>query len=306
MDKFTAMRVFARVVETGNFTRAAETLAMPKATVTTFIQGLESQLKTKLLHRTTRQVNVTTDGALYYERAIRIIAEVDDLDASLSRSQGMPTGRLRVEMAGALSDSLLIPALSGFQEAYPDIQLDIGVSDRWVDYLAENVDCAIRAGTPTEQSLIARLVGEVRFLNCASPSYLHKYGVPAALEELKDGDHRFVGYLRAQTGQLMSVQLARGSESVEFRPNFAVTTSDTRSSMVAALQGMGIFQTPEMLAASAVADGRLVSVLPDWRRTPMPLYVVYPPNRHLSNKVRVFVDWIVKLLAEREQVAAEF
>jgi LysR family transcriptional regulator for bpeEF and oprC len=302
MDRFTAMRVFVRVVETGNFTRASETLAMPKATVTTLVQSLESHLRTKLLNRTTRQVNVTTDGALYYERAVRIIAEVEELDASLTHSQGRPSGRLRVEMAGALSDTIIIPALSEFQALYPDIQLDIGVSDRAVDYLAENVDCAIRAGAPAEQSMIARLVGQVNFVNCASPSYLQRYGHPHTVSDLQ-ANHKLVAYLQAQNGQVSKFQGREKGELVDFVPRHFVSASDTRSCLVAALEGLGVFQAPEILARSYLESGQLEAVLPGWQRDPMSLYVVYPPNKHLSNKVRVFVDWAVGLLGSNRAAA---
>ncbi|MDM9628519.1 LysR substrate-binding domain-containing protein [Rhizobium sp. S152] len=298
MDQLTAMRVFVRVVETGNFTRASETLAVPKATVTTLVQGLEGHLRTKLLHRTTRQVNVTTDGALYYERAVRILSEIDELDAGLSNSQGRPSGRLRVEMAGALSDTVIIPALESFYTQYPDIQLDIGVSDRSVDYIVENVDCAIRAGTPTDQSMIARLVGQVSFVNCASPGYLEKHGDPQSVTDL-EANHRLVAYLQAPSGQISRFQGQENGQLMDFAPRHIVSASDTRSCLAAALEGHGVFQAPEILARSYLAGGQLREVLPGWKRDPLSLYVVYPPNRHLSNKVRVFVDWVVGVLAGR-------
>src|SRR6218665_1145186 len=161
MDQLSAMRVFLRVVETGSFTGASAALGMPKATVSNLIQNLETHLQTKLLNRTTRRVMVTTDGALYYERANQIVTEIDELDGSLSHSRLSPSGRLRVEMSGAFADLLIIPELNDFHEKYPDINVDLGVGDRAVDYLAENVDCALRAGSPGSASLIARRVGEM-------------------------------------------------------------------------------------------------------------------------------------------------
>ena len=170
MDQLSAMRAFLRVVETGNFTRASEALRIPRATVTNLIQNLEAHLQTKLLNRTTRRVIVTTDGALYYERAARIVAELDELDGSLTHSQANPSGRLRVEMSGAFADWIVIPSLCGFHEKYPDIQIDLGIGDRTVDYLVENVDCALRAGSPGDPSLIARRVSELRLITCAAAS----------------------------------------------------------------------------------------------------------------------------------------
>jgi DNA-binding transcriptional LysR family regulator len=297
MDQLSAMRVFIRVVETGNFTRAADMLAMPKATVTNLIQGLEAHLRTKLLNRTTRRVMVTTDGALYYERAAQIISELEELDGSLSNSQSLPTGRLRVEMAGAFADSILVPALCDFYQRYPDIRIDLGVGDRTVDYLAENVDCALRAGTPADQSLIARRVSEIEMVTCAAPLYVEKFGLPQRPEELET-EHYSVNYFRAQNNRTVPFEFRKGNEIIEVNPRYLLSVNDSRTYMTAALAGLGLAQIPIFMAREPLAKGELIQTLPEWTRESLPLYVVYPPNRHLSNKVRVFVDWLVKLLAD--------
>ncbi|CDM58887.1 DNA-binding transcriptional LysR family regulator [Rhizobium tibeticum] len=297
MDQLSAMRAFIRVVETGNFTRAADTLAMPKATVTNLIQGLEAHLHTKLLNRTTRRVMVTTDGALYYERAAQIVSELEELDGSLSNSQGLPTGRLRVEMAGAFADWIVVPALCDFYQKYPDIRVDLGVGDRTVDYLAENVDCALRGGTPADQSLIARRVSEVEMLTCAAPLYIEKFGIPTRPEELEN-DHYSVSYFRAQTNRTLPFEFRKDNEDLEINPRYLLSVNDSRTFVNAALNGLGIAQLPRFMIRDALAKGDLVEILPEWSREPLPLYIVYPPNRHLSNKVRVFVDWLVKLLSD--------
>lgn len=295
MDQLSAMRAFARVVETGNFTRAATTLSMPKATVTTLIQSLEAHLHTKLLNRTTRRVMVTTDGALYYERAIQILSEIDELDGSVSSSQSLPSGRLRVEMAGAFADEIVVPALCDFHKRYPDIHIDLGVGDRLVDYLAENVDCALRGGTPSDQSLIARRVATIDLVTCASPGYIEKFGIPERPEDMESG-HFAVSYFRAQTGRAVPFEFQRGNEQVEIAPRYILSVNDSRSYVNAALNGLGIAQAPLFMIRDALEKGTLVRILPEWQRSPMPLHIVYPPNRHLSNKVRVFVDWLAKLL----------
>ncbi|MBB3316945.1 DNA-binding transcriptional LysR family regulator [Rhizobium sp. BK181] len=297
MDQLSAMRAFIRVVETGNFTRAADTLAMPKATVTNLIQGLEAHLHTKLLNRTTRRVMVTTDGALYYERAAQIVSELEELDGSLSNSQGLPTGRLRVEMAGAFADWIVVPALCDFYQKYPDIRVDLGVGDRTVDYLAENVDCALRGGTPADQSLIARRVSEVELVTCAAPLYIEKFGIPARPEELEN-DHYSVSYFRAQTNRTLPFEFRKDNEDLEINPRYLLSVNDSRTFVTAALRGLGIAQLPRFMIRDALTKGDLVEILPEWSREPLPLYIVYPPNRHLSNKVRVFVDWLVKLLSD--------
>jgi LysR family transcriptional regulator, regulator for bpeEF and oprC len=298
MDQLSAMRAFIRVVETGNFTRASDALRMPKATVTNLIQGLEAHLRTQLLNRTTRRVVVTTDGALYYERAVRIISEVDELDRSLSNSTTSPSGRLRVEMAGAFADWIVIPALCDFAKAYPDIRLDLGVGDRTVDYLAENVDCALRAGVPSDQSLIARRVSEISMLTCAAPAYLDKRGVPQSPAELET-IHYCVNYFRAQTNRTLPFEFTRNGEKIEVTGRYLLSLNDARSYVAAALAGLGVAQLPHFMIREELSDGRLIPILTDWSCELMPLYIVYPSNRHLSNKVRVFVDWLVKLLGNQ-------
>ena len=299
MDQISAMRAFLRVVETGSFTRASAALGMPKATVSNLVQNLETHLQTKLLNRTTRRVMVTTDGALYYERAIQIVTDIDELDGSLSHSRTNPSGRLRVEMSGAFADLLIIPELGDFHEKYPDIHIDLGVGDRTVDYLAENVDCALRGGSPGSPSLIARRVGEMDMIACAAPSYLAAFGMPQHPSELET-NHHCVNYFLAQTNRIMPFEFARKGEKVEVNGRYIVSVNDARSYLAAALSGLGIAPLPCFMARAAIAAGRLVPVLQEWDAETIPLYIVYPQNRHLSNKVRVFVDWTVRLLARTQ------
>ncbi|MBO0347464.1 LysR family transcriptional regulator [Roseibium sp. CAU 1637] len=297
MDQLSAMRAFLRVVETGNFSRASEALRIPRATVTNQIQNLEAHLQTKLLNRTTRRVIVTTDGALYYERAAKLIAEIDELDGSLSYSQANPKGRLRVEMSGVFADWIIIPALCEFYRTYPDIRIDLGVGDRTVDYLLENVDCALRVKTPGDPSLIARRVSEIDLVTCAAKSYLERYGAPSHPDDLRT-EHRCVSYFSPQTGQLFPFSFLGGEQPLEIEGRSHFSVNDGRSYATAALAGHGVAQMPRFMVAEDLRRGDLVPVLTKWQTTPLPLYIVYPPNRHLSNKVRVFVDWLVKLLAD--------
>jgi LysR family transcriptional regulator, regulator for bpeEF and oprC len=293
MDQLSAMRVFVRVVETGNFTRAATTLNIPKTTVTNMVQALEAHLRTTLLNRTTRRVMVTTDGALYYERAVQILAEISELDSSLSNSQTQPSGRVRVEMAGAFADLLVIPHLCDFHERYPQIKLDIGVGDRLVDYIAENVDCALRGGTPTDQSLVVRKVGEIGLKAYAAPRYLEKFGEPKHPREI-EGNHICVGYLQAPSGKVMPMTFCKGEEEMEIDADYIISVNDARSYLDAAISGIGLAQVPRFMAKAAVEQGKLVPILTDWECETFPLYIVYPQTRHLSNKVRVVVDWLAK------------
>ncbi|RCS23215.1 LysR family transcriptional regulator [Phyllobacterium salinisoli] len=297
MDQLAAMRAFIRVVEAGNFSRASESLGMPKATVTKLIQSLEGHLRTKLLNRTTRRVLVTHDGALYYDRALRLIADLEELDSGLADAQGLPQGRVRVEMSGALANLVLIPNLWDFKARHPGIRLDLGVSDRPVDILAENVDCAIRIGEITDQSLIARRIAQLHFVTCAAPSYLKKFGEPQHPRELEP-DHYVVGYFRAQTGQQLPLEFQReGEERLEVFGRYIVAANEAITYVAAAEAGMGIIQAPQLMTRKPFAEGTLQPILTDWKRESMPIFVVFPPNRHLSSKVRAFVDWAADLFA---------
>ena len=178
MDQLNAMRAFVRVVEVGTFTRAAELLDLPKPTVTKLIQQLEGHLHAQLLNRTTRRVTVTMDGAAYYERALRVLGEIDELDQSMASSQARPSGRLRIDVSASFATDIILPALPGFHARYPEIQIDMGLSDRPADLIGENLDLAIRAGAIDDQSLIARRIGEMMLITCATPGYLTKHGTP--------------------------------------------------------------------------------------------------------------------------------
>src|SRR3982751_2280856 len=195
MDRFDAMQAFARVVETGSFTKAAETLHMSKTSVTQLVQQLEARLRVKLLNRTTRKLNVTADGAAYYERVVRLLADMDDAETSLSSALASPRGRLRVDVPSPLARMILVPALPAFHARYPDIQLHLGVSDRMVDLIGENVDCVVRGGELADQSLMARRVGDLQLGVHAAPGYLERAGTPLHPRELEDTHHRVVGFL---------------------------------------------------------------------------------------------------------------
>jgi DNA-binding transcriptional LysR family regulator len=304
MDQLAAMRAFVRVVEAGTFTRAAEILDMPKPTVTKLIQQLEWHLRTRLLNRTTRRVTVTMDGAAYYERALRLLSELDELDASLTLAQARPGGRLRVDCSSALAISVIIPALHAFNARYPDIQLDLGLNDRPADLLGENLDCAVRAGEITDQSLIARRIGQMQVITCATPDYLARFGTPRHPRDIEDG-HRIVAYRPALGGRILPMVYQNHSETIEITGRYTIAVNDGMGYLAAGLASHGIMQLPTFMAREPIADGRLVPLLLDWCTAPKPLHIIYPPNRHLSNKVRVFVDWLAELLPKMSSVAPE-
>ncbi|MFD4840040.1 LysR substrate-binding domain-containing protein [Achromobacter sp. NPDC058515] len=296
MDRFDAMSAFARVVETGSFTKAAETLHMSKTSVTQLVQQLEARLRVRLLNRTTRKVNVTADGAAYYERVIRLLADMDDAETSLSSAAEAPRGRLRVDVPSPLARMILVPALPAFHARYPDIQLDMGVSDRIVDLIGENVDCVVRGGELTDQSLMARRVGDLQLGVYAAPAYLERAGMPSHPRELEDTHHRIVGFLWARNGRALPYAMRRGEERVNVHGRYVLAVDDGNAYLAAGLAGMGVLWLPDYMSRAHLASGELAPLFEDWRLDPMPMYVAFPPNRHVSAKLRVFIDWIVELM----------
>ncbi|MFL6586870.1 MAG: LysR substrate-binding domain-containing protein [Luteimonas sp.] len=296
MDRFDGMQAFARVVEAGSFTKAADTLQISRTAVTQLVQQLEARLRVKLLNRTTRQVNVTADGAAYYERVVRLLADMDDAETSLSDASTEPRGRLRVDVPSPFARMILAPALPDFHRRYPEIQLDLGVSDRRVDLIRENVDCVVRGGTITDQSLIARHVGDLQLGVHASPAYLQRMGTPAYPRELEDSHHRIVGFLWARTGTPLPYVMRRGDERLQVQGRYVVALDDGNAYLAAGLAGMGVLWLPTYMAGPHAASSELVTLFEDWTLDPMPMHVAFPPSRHVSAKLRVFIDWIVELM----------
>jgi len=303
MDRIDAMQVFARVVETGSFTKAAATLHMNKASVTQLIQQLEARLRVRLLNRTTRKVNVTADGAAYSERVVRLLADMDDAETSLSSASMTPRGRLRVDVPSPLARMLLIPALPAFYERYPEIQLTMGVSDRIVDIIGENVDCVVRGGEITDQSLVARHVGDLQLGIYAAPGYLQRFGTPAHPRELEEGRHSTIGYLWFRTGKALPYAMQHGEERIEAQGRPLLTVDDGNAYLAAGLAGLGMLWLPHYMAKPHLASGELLPLFEDWQMAPMPMYLAFPPNRHVSAKVRAFIDWVLELMAEHAPVA---
>ncbi|MGJ7486607.1 LysR substrate-binding domain-containing protein [Variovorax sp. LT2P21] len=305
MDRFDAMHAFARVVETRSFTKAAETLHMSKTSVTQLVQQLEARLRVKLLNRTTRKVNVTADGAAYYERVVRLLADMDDAETSLSSASASPRGRLRVDVPSPLARMILVPALPAFHARYPEIQLDMGVSDRMVDLIGENVDCVVRGGVITDPSLMARHVSDLALGVYAAPGYLASAGTPSHPRVLDDGaGHRIVGYVWSRTGKTFPYAMRRGDERVEVQGHCAFSFDDGNAYLEAGLAGLGILWLPEYMAKAHVARGELVALFEEWRMDPMPMFVAFPPNRRVSAKLRVFIDWVIELMAQHAPVSA--
>jgi len=261
------------------------------ATVSKLVRTLEKHLGVKLLLRTTRRVTVTTDGAAYYEKTAALLQSLEDIDSSFQSAQGKPRGHLRVDIGGTFARLVVIPALPDFLAKYPDISIDFGVSDRQVDLISDNVDCVIRGGELSDLSLVARLIGNAPRVTCATPGYLEKHGVPRKPGDLETG-HSIVNYISTRTGRPTPMYFARGKEKIELAVPHVVGVNESNAHFAAGLAGLGIIQTFSYTAQSHIEAGDIVPILEDWTPAPYPFYVVYPPNRYLSNRLRVFIDWI--------------
>jgi LysR family transcriptional regulator for bpeEF and oprC len=300
INKLQAMQVFVRIVETGGVTRAADSLQMPKATATSLVQQLEASLGVKLLNRTTRKVSVTTDGAAYYPRCVAILTEVRETEEALAQRHAAPQGRLRVEVPTLIARLVIVPALPVFFARFPDIELQLGCSERRADLIEEGIDCALWSGELEDSSLIARRVGQLYFGTCASPAYLAAHGEPHHPDELKA--HRCINHFSPRTGRIFDWVFAKDGVRLQTTLRGPIALDDENSYLAAAEAGLGVAQIPAFVLKDAMERGSLELLLGDWFSEPAPLSVVYPENRHLSNKIRVFVEWVAETFSEHDGI----
>jgi DNA-binding transcriptional LysR family regulator len=291
-----AIRAFVRIVEIGGFTRAAESLQIPNATLSKQIQQLEAHLGVKLLERTTRRVHVTGEGSAYYDRIRHLLTELDEIETTLGHAKCAPRGRLRVDSGGSTASALLIPALPEFQARYPDIQLQLGVTDRTVDLIGENIDCAIRS-TAHDPALIARRIGVLSWTTCASPAYIARYGVPTHPQQLIEDDFPVAGYFSHSSGVIQPIELLVGDEPFLVKPRHSILVNESNAHHACALAGLGLVHTLDFMVRPSIDRGDLVVVLKEYRAKPLDVFIVYPPSRQKSTKVRVFVDWVTQIYA---------
>ncbi|MGA0603453.1 LysR family transcriptional regulator [Caulobacter sp. KR2-114] len=293
MDRLDAMRLFTRVVDRRSFTQAAHDLDLPRSTATQVIQQLEARLGVRLLLRTTRAVRPTLDGEAYYRRCLAILDDVEDAEGAFRGAT--PKGMLRVEVQGALARHFLLPGLPAFLERYPDIDLAMSESDRWVDVVREGVDCVLRYGALPDSDLVARRLASLRRVTCAAPAYLQRHGAPRTPRDL--AGHHAVGLRSITTGALPAFDFvtADGVISLDLPARLSVTGVESFRDGV--LLGLGLAQMPVFHVQQALAEGRLVQVLADWPVPTAPVSVIYPRSRQLSPRVRLFIDWTVQRFA---------
>jgi LysR family transcriptional regulator for bpeEF and oprC len=293
MDRLQAMKVFTRVVETNSFSRAADTLDLPRASVTVIVQQLEAHLKTRLLQRTTRRLNLTPDGAAYYERCVRILADIEETESAFTTSTRGPRGKLRVDMPGAIGRLIVMPRLDEFHARYPDVELMLGFGDKPIDLIQDGVDCVIRIGTLQDSSLVARRIGVYQGVTVASPDYLERHGEPKTIEDLQR--HVAVNYFWGSAGRLMDMTFVVEGETVAVKMRGSIAVNDAEAYIATGLKGVGMIQAARFMALPHLQSGELVEVLSQWKPLPLPISAVYPHNRHLSPTVRAFVDWVAEL-----------
>lgn len=290
MDRFQEMRVFVRIAERYSFSLAAEDLQIPRTTVTNLIKRLESRLGARLLERTTRQVRLTYDGQTYYQHCIRILADLEEADSIFQEAQ--PKGILRVNLQGTLAKHFVIPALDQFIAQYPELTLHLEEDDRLVDLVKEGIDCVLRAGNLEDSSLIARRITELEQVTVASPAYLNTYGIPNDCSNLKH--HFVISYISRPHGRASNLEFRVGKEYISYQLPSKVFVTGADFYTGAALSGLGIVQVPRYRITREIEDGRLIVLLSKNPPPSLPVSVLYPQNRQLSLRVRVFTQWLAQ------------
>ncbi|MCW8914901.1 MAG: LysR substrate-binding domain-containing protein [Magnetovibrio sp.] len=293
MDTLNAMRAFVTTVDKGSFSQAARTLGASKATLSKQVAALEDHLGVRLLHRTTRKLNLTDEGRVYVERARRILEDLEDAEDAVSPLGAEPRGRLRVSAPHTFGAMHLCDALASFVERYPHVHLDIEFSDRLVNLVDEGFDAAIRISTLKDSTLIARRLAPVNMILCASPIYWKKHGKPKHPNDLVD--HQAIIYSYLSTPGEWTFQDGGKPFNVKISGNF--TTNNDVVIRSAAVQGVGIFHGPAFIMNQAIRKGLLEPALEDYYTDPLNVYALYPSSRNLSPKVRAFVDFLVEWLS---------
>ncbi|WP_422650844.1 LysR family transcriptional regulator [Cupriavidus sp. H18C1] len=295
MDSLDTLRIVLRVAELGGFARAADSLDLSKAAVSIAVQRLEASLGTQLFHRTTRRVQLTADGQAFYERARDLLDDMDELHGMFQRDGGALKGRLRVDMPAGMASMFVIPRLPEFLDRHPELSIEISGTDRRVDVVREGFDCVMRIGTLEDSSLVARPLGVVRLINCASPGYLRRHGTPRTIEDLRH--HRLVHYASTLGQRPLGFEYPDGDGHAAMPMAGAVTVNNGAAYEAAAVAGLGIIQVPATAMQARLAAGELVEILPDFAPPPMPIALLYAQRRNLPRRVRVFMDWIAQILA---------
>lgn len=303
MDRIKAMQTFVRIVEAGSFSRAAESLNLPRASLTATMQNLEAYLGRKLLHRTTRSLSLTGDGADYHARCREILAALDAAEAPFRDDGAPPQGRLRVELPGALGRNVVMPRLGEFRRDYPGVELSVGLNHRLADLTRDGIDCALRVGELEDSALVGRRVGSIRYVTCAAPAYIERHGAPHSIEEL-DG-HTAVVHFSGRTGRPFDWDFLVDGRVERCAIDGPVAVNDADAYVCAGLQGLGLIQAASYQVEPHLRAGRLVAVLADFPSAAMPISLVYPKGQAAEPKLRAFSGWIAALFAAHPDLYPE-
>ena len=292
MNRLDAMQAFVRVAEMASFTHAADSLGLPKASVSTAVQQLEAWLGTQLLHRTTRRVQLTQDGQAFYERCQDLLADMDEVQHLFARSPQALRGGLRVDMPARFARNFVLPHLPAFLDEHPQLALELSCTDRLVDVVREGFDCVVRVGTLADTSLIARPLGQLRVVTCASPAYLQRHGVPQSPDDLHA--HRLIHYASQFGSKPDGWEYWDGVRYTSVPMEGALTVNSSDAYEAACIAGLGLIQAPIAGLRTLVDQGLLVEVLSQYAAEPMPLTLLYAHRRHLPQRVQAFMAWLTE------------
>jgi DNA-binding transcriptional LysR family regulator len=295
MDRFDAMRVFARIVERRSFTKAADDLGLPRSSVTDAVRMLEARLGVRLLQRTTRQVSPTLDGEAYYQRCVSLIADLEDAESAFAGAK--PSGLVRVDVHGTQARYFLLPGLPRFRQQYPDIRLHFSEAHQPLDMIREGLDCILRAGELSDSPLIKRRLAVLDRGTFASPDYLNRFGTPQSPDDLER--HEMVGLLSSDSSEIIPLAFGSDSKMRQVRLPAMVTVTGPETNVACACMGLGLIQVPRYRVSAELASGALVEVLAGFPPSPLPIHVLYSHTRHLSPRLRVFIDWMAEQFRER-------
>lgn len=292
MDRLDSMRVFTRIVEQKSFSAAARDFGLPASTVTDAVKQLEARLGVRLLQRTTRHVSPTVDGEAYYHRCIAILDEVEDAESAFGAT---PRGLLHIDVQGRLARRFVLPGLPRFLAQYPQIEFVMTEGDRFVDLVREGVDCVLRVGVLADSGMVARRLALLEEVTCASPGYIERFGRPVRWDALKG--HQMVGFRSSALGQVMPLEFQVGKALKTVMLPRVLTVNGADSYRAAAVQGLGLIQIPRYSLEEELTRGALVPVLEETPPAPSPLSLLYPQNRQISARLRVFIDWVTQEIA---------
>ncbi|MFZ6813998.1 LysR family transcriptional regulator [Undibacterium sp. Rencai35W] len=299
MNRLEAMQIYVRVAELASFTQAADSLGLPKASISTAIKQLESLLGTRLLNRTTRTVQMTQDGVLFYERSKDMLADMDELQTMFQQGEGEISGRLRIDLPIGVARYILIPRLPEFLQGLPKLEVEISSTDRRVDLVREGFDCVMRIGALSslgESALIARQLGELRQINCVSPDYLARFGTPQSLDDLRQ--HRLIHYTAHFGGKPVGFEYVDNGQNKTLKMTGSITVNNSDAYQAACLAGFGIIQVPVIgMQRELIAAGRLVEILPAYTAQAMPVSLLYANRRHLPKRTQRLMNWIAEVMA---------